>query len=312
MAGVTDKPFRTLCRSLGAQFAVYEMVSSDIRLWETTKSRLRLSQCDEEEPRWIQIAGSDADMMATAARRCVAKGAQIIDINMGCPARKVCSRAAGSVLMKDERLVAEILHSVVEAVSIPVTVKMRTGWSESNRNAVRIAGIAEQCGVAAITVHGRTGEARFKGTAEYDSIAQVKASVAIPVIANGDIDSPEKAQRVLAYTGADGLMIGRAARRRPWLIGEIDMFLTSGKMQPTMNLFDVRDYLVTHLTDLHRFYGGGMGVRIARKHVGCYLEEQPGGEKARRDFNGLVTERDQLNFLEGFLSQSLVSGDMAA
>lgn len=312
MAGVTDRPFRNLCRSLGAEFVVYEMVSSDIRLWQTTESQLRLSHCDEGGPRWIQIAGADAKMMAAAARRCMAQGAQIIDINMGCPARKVCSKAAGSALMKDEKLLAEILQRVVDAVPIPVTVKMRTGWSESRRNAVKVASIAEQCGVAAITVHGRTGQARFRGAAEYESVAEVKTSVSIPVIANGDIDSPEKAKWVLDYTAADGVMIGRAARGKPWLLGEIDAFLTTGIKKQPLTSVEVRDYLLSHLCELHRFYGELKGVRIARKHVGWYLQEQVGGREARRVFNGLVAAKDQLTFIEGCFARLFNEGDMAA
>jgi len=311
MAGVTDRPFRNLCRSLGAEFTVGEMISSDVRLWGTRKSQMRLSHSDEEAPRWVQIAGADAEMMAEAARLCLARGAQIIDINMGCPARKVCSRAAGSALMKDEKLVAEILHRVVEAVPIPVTVKMRTGWSDERRNVVQIAAIAEQCGVAAITVHGRTAQARFEGAAEYDSIAQVKASVSIPVIANGDIDSPEKAKWVLAYTGADGVMIGRAAQGRPWIIGEIDSFLTSGKKKQPLKSVEVGDYLLDHLSELHRFYGDVTGVRMARKHVGWYLQEQVVGKEVRRAFNGLMAAKEQLAFLEGCFAQSFNEGDMA-
>jgi|TARA_Y100000310_G_C20679807_1_gene815221 tRNA-dihydrouridine synthase B len=312
MAGVTDRPFRNLCRSLGAEFAICEMVGSDDRLWQTTKSQRRLRHAHGEEPRWIQIVGADANMMAAAARRCMAKGAQIIDINMGCPAKKVCKRAAGSALMKDEKLVADILQSVVEAVDVPVTVKMRTGWSERSRNVVRIAGIAEQCGVAAITVHGRTGDAGFKGAAEYDSIAAVKQSVTIPVIANGDIDSPEKALSVLAHTGADGVMVGRAAQGKPWIIGEIDSFLSSGKKKRPLRPIEVRDHLLRHLRELHRFYGEASGVRIARKHVGWYLQEQPGAQEKRRAFNGLVAAKDQLTFLDGCFARFITEGDMAA
>ena len=312
MAGVTDRPFRNLCRSLGAEFVVCEMISSDMRLWQSRKSQQRLSHGLKEEPYWIQIAGADADMMAAAARRCTALGAQIIDINMGCPAKRVCNRAAGSALMKDEKLVADILHKVVEAVPVPVTVKMRTGWSESSQNVVHLAGIAEQCGVAAITEHGRTGEARFKGAAEYDSIAQVKQSVAIPVIANGDIDSPEKAKWALTYTGADGIMIGRAAQGKPWLIGEIDSFLSSGKYKQPLQPGEVREILLRHLRELHRFYGEATGVRIARKHVGWYLHEQAGGKEARRAFNGLVAAKDQLIFLKECFARLFTEGDMAA
>lgn len=312
MAGVTDWPFRNLCRSLGAEFVVYEMVSSDVRLWQTAKSQRRLSHAEKEEPCWIQIAGADATMMAAAARRSLTKGAQIIDINMGCPARKVCNRAAGSALMKDEKLVAEILHSVVEAVPIPVTVKMRTGWSESTRNVVQIAKIAEQCGVAAITVHGRTAKAGFKGAAEYESIAQVKQSVAIPVIANGDIDSPEKAKWVLSYTAADGVMIGRAAWGRPWIIGEIDSFLSRGTKKRPLKPVEVRGILLSHLLELHRFYGEVTGVRIARKHVGWYLQEQVGGQTVRRAFNGLLSAPDQITFLKGMFARLFNEGDKAA
>jgi tRNA-dihydrouridine synthase B len=272
MAGVTDLPFRKLCRRLGAGLAAGEMLTSDVRLWHTRKSRLRMDHRDEPQPRVVQIAGGDPDMLAEAARRNVEAGAQIIDINMGCPAKKVCNKAAGSALMRDEHLVREILHAVVNAVDAPVTLKMRTGWSAEQRNAVAIARMAEDLGVRAIAVHGRTRACMFDGAAEYDTIAAVKAAVRIPVFANGDIDSPQKAKRVLEWTGADGLMIGRSAQGRPWIFREIASYLRNGRVSGSPSIAEVRDIMLAHLRDLHAFYGGEAGVRIARKHIGWYAK----------------------------------------
>ena len=287
MAGVTDQPFRQLCRRLGAGLVVSEMVTSDVRLWNSRKSSLRLPHADDPEPRSVQIAGSDAQMLAAAARANVALGAQIIDINMGCPAKKVCNKAAGSALMKDERLVAEILAAVVAAVDVPVTLKIRTGWDRQNKNGLSVAKIAEQAGIAALAVHGRTRADLYTGDAEYDSIAAIKQAVSIPVFANGDIDSPHKARAVLAHTGADALLIGRAAQGRPWIFREIAHFLDTGEQLPAPRLQEVEQILLEHLAALHAFYGEVMGVRIARKHVGWYLATLPGAREFRAQFNRL-------------------------
>jgi tRNA-dihydrouridine synthase B len=270
MAGVTDRPFRMLCRSMGAGMAASEMVTSDTRLWQTAKSRFRLDHAGEAEPRIVQIAGGSASMVAEAARRNAELGAQIIDINMGCPARKVCNQAAGSALLRDEPLVREILTSAVRAVDIPVTLKIRTGWSPEQRNGLTIARLAEDAGIAALAVHGRTRADHFMGAAEYDTIAAIKQSVRIPVIANGDIDSAAKAREVLEHTRCDGVMIGRAAQGRPWIFREVNFFLTTGRTAAPPSLAEVRDIMLSHLRNLHEFYGPTTGVRIARKHLGWY------------------------------------------
>jgi tRNA-dihydrouridine synthase B len=272
MAGVTDLPFRRLCRRLGAGLAAGEMLTSDTRLWHTRKSRLRMDHSGEPEPRVVQIAGGDAAMLAEAARRNVAAGAQIIDINMGCPAKKVCNKAAGSALMRDEALVREILSTVVNAIDAPVTLKIRTGWNEDHRNAVAIARMAEDLGIRALAVHGRTRACMFEGAAEYDTIATIKHAVRIPVFANGDIDSPQKAKQVLEHTGVDGLMIGRSAQGRPWIFREMATFLRDGVVCATPSLAEVRDIMLAHLRELHAFYGDEAGVRIARKHIGWYAK----------------------------------------
>lgn len=272
MAGVTDLPFRQLCRRFGAGLVVSEMVTSDTRLWNTRKSRQRLNHDGEAEPRSVQIAGGDPQMMAAAAQRNVEQGAQIIDINMGCPAKKVCRKAAGSALLKDEPLVRDILQAVVAAVDVPVTLKIRTGWSSDQRNGLDIARIAEDSGIAALAVHGRTRACGFAGEAEYHTIAGIVQALDIPVIANGDIDSPLKAQQVLAYTGAQAVMIGRAAQGRPWLCREIDQYLQHGSVLAPPGNDEIRQILSSHIDALHQFYGETMGVRIARKHVGWYLK----------------------------------------
>ncbi|MDV7213000.1 tRNA dihydrouridine synthase DusB [Azotobacter beijerinckii] len=287
MAGVTDRPFRALCRRLGAGMTVSEMLTSDVRLWNSRKSRLRLPHEDEPEPRSVQIAGGDPQMLAEAARRNVELGAQIIDINMGCPAKKVCNKAAGSALMKNEALVAEILQAVVAAVEVPVTLKIRTGWDRANRNGIAVARLAEQAGIAALAVHGRTRADLYSGAAEYDTIAAIKQAVSIPVFANGDIDSPEKARRVLDATGADGLLIGRAAQGRPWIFREIEHYLRTGERLPAVTAAEVEPVLLEHLAALHLFYGEELGVRIARKHVGWYLATLPGAGEFRTRFNRL-------------------------
>ena len=272
MAGVTDRPFRILCRQLGAGVAASEMVTSDSRLWHTQKSRRRMDHEGEPEPRIVQIAGGDAAMMAAAARQNEALGAQIIDINMGCPAKKVCNKAAGSALLRDEGLVADILATVVKAVTVPVTLKMRTGWDRDNRNGIRIAQLAELSGIAALAVHGRTRADHYQGAAEYQTIRAIKAAVRIPVFANGDIDSGAKARAVLEETGADGIMVGRAAQGRPWIFREIRHFLATGRDCPPPALAEVRDIMLAHLEQLYAFYGEHAGVRVARKHLGWYRD----------------------------------------
>ena len=271
MAGVTDKPFRVLCKQLGAGLCVSEMTISDARFWNTPKSRRRMDHHGEPAPISVQIAGTEPLQLAAAARHNVAQGAELIDINMGCPAKKVCNVWAGSALLRDEPRVAAILTAVVAAVAVPVTLKIRTGWNAHHRNAVSIARIAEDSGIAALAVHGRTREQLYTGQAEYDTIAAVKAAVQIPVIANGDIHSPERAARVLAHTGCDALMIGRAAQGRPWIFREIAHFLATGTRLPPPTLTDVQGWLLGHLDALHAFYGESSGVRIARKHLGWYL-----------------------------------------
>ena len=287
MAGVTDQPFRQLCRRLGAGLVVSEMVTSDVSLWNTRKSSLRMIHSGDAEPRSVQIAGSDPQMLAEAARRNVEMGAQIIDINMGCPAKKVCNKAAGSALMKDEQLVSAILQAVVAAVDVPVTLKIRTGWDRANKNGLNVAKIAEQSGISALAVHGRTRADLYTGEAEYDTIAAIKQAVTLPVFANGDIDSPHKARQVLDATGADGLLIGRAAQGRPWIFREIAHYLETGTQLPAPSLLEVEGILLEHLAALHTFYGDVMGVRIARKHVGWYLATLPGAREFRAQFNRL-------------------------
>jgi tRNA-dihydrouridine synthase B len=276
MAGVTDRPFRQLCRRLGAGLAVSEMTAADPRLWDTPKSRLRMDHAGEEGPIAVQIAGYDPDMLAAAARHNVAQGAQIIDINMGCPAKKVCKREAGSALMQDETLVARICAAVVRAVDVPVTLKIRTGWARAHRNGPRVARIAQDCGIRALAVHGRTREDLFQGEAEYDTIAAIKQAVAIPVLANGDITTPEKARQVLDRTGADGLMIGRGALGRPWIFHEIAHYLAQGTTLPPPSHAEIGATLLQHLDALHRFYGEERGVRVARKHIRWFCRDLPG------------------------------------
>ena len=287
MAGVTDVPFRQLCRELGAGLLVSEMLTSDSRLWHSRKSMKRLPHADEPGPVSIQIAGGDPQQMAEAARINVDLGAQIIDINMGCPAKKVCKRAAGSALLRDEKLVGEILDAVVSAVEVPVTLKFRTGWDEENKNALRVAHIAEQAGIQALALHGRTRACKFNGHAEYETIAAVVKSVAIPVVANGDIDSPEKARKVLESTGAGGIMIGRAAQGNPWIFRDTLAYLETGQLPTAPTVGEVFEKVLGHLTSLHEFYGAETGVRIARKHLGWYTSNLPGGEEFRQQFNRL-------------------------
>jgi len=296
MAGVTDRPFRQLCKRLGAGMAVSEMTTSQPHLWSTAKSRLRRDHRGEVEPVSVQIAGADPQMMAAAARHNVEHGAQIIDINMGCPAKKVCNVMAGSALLRDEVLVGRILDAVVAAVDVPVTLKIRTGWDPHNRNAVAIARLAEQAGVRALAVHGRTRACGFGGSAEYDTIAEVKSRVGVPVIANGDIGTPEQASAVLERTRADAVMIGRAAQGRPWIFSEIDHYLRTGRHAPALGWARIGAILAEHLEELYRFYGEETGVRVARKHVGWYLKSadarQAGLLRAR--INALESASGQL------------------
>jgi len=303
MAGVTDRPFRQLCRRLGAGLVVSEMVTSDVRLWNSRKSSLRLLHAGDPEPRSVQIAGGDPEMMADAARKNVELGAQIIDINMGCPAKKVCNKAAGSALLRDEPLVREILDAVVGAVDVPVTLKIRTGWDRANKNGVTVAKIAEDAGISALSVHGRTRADLYTGEAEYETIAAIKQAVSIPVFANGDIDSPQKAKAVLDATGADALLIGRAAQGRPWIFREIEHYLRTGETLPAPSLLEVERILLEHLAALHAFYGELMGVRIARKHVGWYLATLPGAREFRAQFNRLDSTDAQCAHVRAFFRE---------
>jgi tRNA-dihydrouridine synthase B len=273
MAGVTDRPFRILCRKLGAGLAASEMLTSDTRLWSTPKSRLRMSHEGEPEPRVVQLAGSDSQALAEAARMNVDLGAQIIDLNMGCPAKKVCGKLCGSALLQNESLVAEILAAVVSAVSVPVTLKIRTGWDRNNRNGVRIAQLAQDNGIRALAVHGRTRADFYAGAAEYETIRNIKSAVRIPIFANGDIKTPQKARDVLDFTGADGVMLGRASHGAPWIFRSVNTYLHSGITAPALSRAEVRDIILGHLSSLYAFYGEDLGVRIARKHLGWYCEQ---------------------------------------
>jgi len=307
MAGVTDKPFRILCKRLGAGLCVSEMTTSDPRLWKTRKSLQRMDHADEPGPISVQIAGTDPQVLAEAARYNVAHGAQLIDINMGCPAKKVCNVWAGSALMRDEDLVQRILRAVVTAVDVPVTLKIRTGWNADNRNAPRIACIAEDCGIAALAVHGRTRDQQYTGSAEHDTVAGIKAALSIPVLANGDIDSPEAAERVLRHTACDGLLIGRAAQGRPWIFREIAHFLATGERLPEPSLLEVRDILLGHLRALHAFYGEPQGVRIARKHLGWYAKERPEHATFRAVVNRAESALQQIELTEAWFA-GLIEG----
>jgi tRNA-dihydrouridine synthase B len=344
MAGVSDEPFRQLCSDLGAGITVSEMVTSEERLWSSRKSRQRLSalhstpQGSKEEQtgktartkakgldlRSVQLAGNDPEVIAAAARSNPAMGADVIDINMGCPEKKGCKKAAGSALLQDEKLVADILTAVVKAVDIPVTLKIRTGWSPEHRNGLTIAHIAEQAGISALAVHGRTRACAFKGDAEYDTIAEIAGALTIPVFANGDITSPEKAKAVLDYTGANAVMIGRAAQGNPWIFREINHYLAHGTLLAKPSNIEVRATLRAHLQQLHHFYGDLMGVRIARKHVGWYLKQQSTQlaaeqsneqherinqtqnqyEQCRQYFNRIETTQEQLQAVEHFFTTS--------
>lgn len=303
MAGVTDRPFRQLCRRLGAGMVVSEMITANKSLWASKKSLLRANHDGEPEPRSIQIAGTDPAMMAEAAQHNVNEGAHIIDINMGCPAKKVCNVMAGSALLQNESLVAEILTSVVNSVDVPVTLKIRTGWDRDNRNGVIIARIAEESGVQALAVHGRTRADAYKGDAEYDTIAEIKSAISIPVIANGDISNPEKAKHVLDYTQADAVMIGRAAQGNPWIFKQIEHYLKHGEQLASPEVDEVRTILIEHLHTLYDFYGDYTGVRMARKHIAWYSKGLRDGNPFRQHMNTLEQPQQQLDFTEQFFAQ---------
>lgn len=300
MAGVTDRPFRLLCRQHGAALTPSEMLTSNLHLWNTKKNRLRRQHDGETPPRVVQIVGSDPNMMAEAARLNVAQGAQIIDINMGCPAKKVLKKAAGSALLRDEKLVKNILNSVVKAVPVPVTLKIRTGWNPSNRNGITIAKIAEEAGIKSVAVHGRTRECMFRAEVEYDTIAAIKETVSIPVFANGDIDSPQKAAAVLTHTHADGVMIGRAAQGRPWVFQEIDYYLKHEQLIVGPLLGERLNLILTHLQDLYNFYGDFKGVLIARKHVSWYCQNLHNHLSFRAYFNKLNHPKQQTDALNTY------------
>jgi tRNA-dihydrouridine synthase B len=312
MAGVTDKPFRQLCRDMGAGLAVSEMVTSKPELLSSRKTRLRLDHSDEQAPISVQIAGTEAEQMANAARYNVDHGAQIIDINMGCPAKKVCNVLAGSALLKDEQKVAAILHATVNAVDVPVTLKIRTGWDKNNRNAVNIARIAEDAGIQALAVHGRTRECAYKGEAEYDTISEVKANVSIPVIANGDITSPQKAKQILELTSADAIMIGRAAQGHPWIFREINHYLETGHLLAPPSLEEISGLMQQHLQNLYSFYGEYMGVRIARKHIGWYLKQRPEENVFRKRINQVEDAQQQLSDVIEFFQKQIIKESIAA
>ena len=303
MAGVTDRPFRQLCKKMGAGLAVSEMVTSNSLLYGSEKTIRRANHEGEVDPISVQIAGADPAMMAEAAKHNVDNGAQIIDINMGCPAKKICNVMAGSALLKDEPLVAQILRAVVNAVDVPVTLKIRTGWDKDNRNAIAIARMAEDIGVQALAMHGRTRACLYKGDAEYDTIAAVKQSIKIPLIANGDITTPEKAKFVLDYTGADAVMIGRAAQGRPWIFREIDHYLTTGSHMLPPTVEEIHTVMLEHLNDLYGFYGELTGMRIARKHISWYTKGLSGSAAFRHNMNTLQTTELQVQAISDFFAE---------
>lgn len=303
MAGVTDRPFRQLCKQMGAGMAVSEMVSSNSLLWGSEKTRRRANHDGEVEPRIVQIAGADPALMAEAARYNVAHGAQIIDINMGCPAKKVCNVMAGSALLQDEVLVGRILDAVVSAVPVPVTLKIRTGWDREHRNALAIARLAEDSGIQSLAIHGRTRACGYSGHAEYETLAAVKASIRIPVIANGDITTPQKALAVLQQTGADGLMIGRAAQGRPWIFREIQHFLDHGTLLPAPTVNEIQQVLLGHMEALYGFYGQELGLRIARKHIAWTTRGLANSSQFRHAMNRLGTWQEQLQAVRDFFQR---------
>ena len=303
MAGVTDAPFRQICRRFGAGMTTSEMTTADTRLWQTAKSRFRLDLDLDAEPVAVQIAGSEPSQLVEAAVACVARGAQIIDINMGCPAKKVCKKSAGSALLKDEKLVAEILIRVVAAVTVPVTLKIRTGWDPDHRNATNIARIAEDCGIQSLAVHGRTRACRYKGEAEFETIARVKEAVGIPVIANGDITTPEKSLEVLRLTNCDGLMIGRAAQGRPWIFREIGQLISTEQEITQLDKCELRDTMLGHLSELHRFYGDLTGVRVARKHLTWYCSSLANADEFRHQVVRVESASEQISLTRNYFDR---------
>ena len=312
MAGVTDKPFRKLCRRYGAGMTTSEMTTADTTLWQTPKSKHRLDLDLDAEPVAVQIAGSDPDQLATAAQACVDRGAQIIDINMGCPAKKVCKKLAGSALMKDEKLVERILGTVVAAVDVPVTLKIRTGWDPEHRNGPVIARIAEDSGIASLAVHGRTRACRYEGEAEYETIAQIKERLTIPVIANGDLTTPEKSLEVLRLTNADGLMIGRGAQGRPWIFRELNFLLMNDVKKVPLDKTELRDMMLGHLSDLHRFYGEKRGVRVARKHLTWYCDKLANADEFRYRAVRVDSASEQLRLIEEYFDRENGGVSLAA
>ncbi len=309
MAGVTDRPFRMLCKRMGAGLAVSEMVASNSLLYGSEKTRRRANHEGEVDPISVQIVGADPKMLAEAAQYNVGQGAQIIDINMGCPAKKICNVMAGSALLKDEKLVGEILAAVVGAVDVPVTLKIRTGWDKNNRNAVNIAKIAESSGIQALAIHGRTRACAYTGDAEYDTIRAVKSEVKIPIIANGDITSPEKAKHVLEHTGADAVMIGRAAQGRPWLFREIDHYLATGEHLPAPEVSEIHNVLTAHVRELYDFYGEHTGLRVARKHISWYTKGLTGSAQFRHHMNQLESSATQLRAVNEFFEEQKQRGE---
>ena len=312
MAGVTDLPFRQLCRRLGAGLVIGEMVSSNPKLRNTRKSQLRLNHEGEPEPIAVQIAGGDPESMAAAAQYNVGNGAQIIDINMGCPAKKVCNKAAGSALMKDEVLVSDILHAVVEAVDVPVSLKMRTGWAPEHKNAPKIAEIAEQAGIVSLAVHGRTRDCGYNGEVEYHTIRDIKQNVGIPVFANGDITDAIKAAEVMDFTGADGVLIGRAAQGQPWIFQQVAHYLATGELISAPSGAEIEAILLEHIAALYTFYGDYLGVRIARKHVSWYLQAHREGLAFRKNFNRLNSSAEQVLAIRTFFKDKIFNKGIAA
>jgi tRNA-dihydrouridine synthase B len=312
MAGVTDRPFRQLCRAQGAGLVVSEMVSSNALLWGSEKTRRRIDHSGESAPIAVQIAGADPVMMAEAARFNVGHGAQIIDINMGCPAKKVCNVMAGSALLQDETLVGRILDAVVAAVDVPVTLKIRTGWDPEHRNGLAVAKIAEQAGIQALSVHGRTRACAYRGEAEHDTVRSIKSAISIPVIANGDITTPEKAVAVLQHTGADAVMIGRAAQGRPWIFREITHFMATGEHLPEPTPAEICNILTGHLHNLYAFYGEYTGVRMARKHIAWYSKGQRAGNAFRQHINQLESAEAQLQYVQTFFNRLMEQQVLAA
>jgi len=312
MAGVTDAPFRRICRRFGAGMTTSEMTTADTSLWQTPKSRYRLDLDLDAEPVAVQIAGSGPRQLAEAAVACVGRGAQIIDINMGCPAKKVCRKLAGSALLKDEKRVAEILTTVIDAVSVPVTLKIRTGWDAEHRNAVGIARIAEDSGIQSLAVHGRTRACRYKGTPEFETIARVKEVVNIPVIANGDITTLEKSLEVLRLTNCDGLMIGRGAQGRPWIFRELGLLLNPDRKKPQLDKYELRDIMLDHLSELHRFYGELAGVRVARKHLSWYCNSLANADEFRHQVVRVESASEQISLTRAYFDREDEGASLAA